>query len=363
MRNRTGLIGAAAICFLAAAALVAIALPLNINEKASGILVQSYAQIGTLDNDDTLIYDKVTPDYVLTYAENQTEDYPTTQAGYRFAQLVNIKSHGRIQVRVYADAALGDEAATVEQLRMGGIDLARVSLSLVSDYNEESIALMMPYIYRDADHMWAVLGGVIGDRVMAGFAGSGLTPLSWFDAGVRSLYFATPVQNMTDMEGLRIRVQNNALMKDVIRQLGAEPVTMDYEEVYSALEQETIDGAENNWPSYVAMSHDKVAPYYMEDAHMRIPELQILSDVTAEALGEENVAILRSCAEAAADYERYLWNQYETQAREDAIAGGTTRIALTEEEEQAFVDAAQPLYERYCGAFMDLVEEIRDTRD
>lgn len=362
MRNSIRYISAAAVFFLTAAVLVAITTPLSVDERASGILVQQYENIGTLDSDDTVVYDKVTPDYVLTYAENQIEEYPTTQAGYRFAQLVNIKSHGKIQVRIYADSELGDEASAVEQLRMGGVDLARVSLSLVSNYNKESVALMMPYIYRDADHMWAILGGEIGERMMDGFDGSGFTALSWFDAGVRSLYFRTPVQNMTDLKGLWIRVQDNALMQDMIRQIGAEPVTMDYEEVYSALDQETIDGAENNWPSYVAMAHDKVAPYYLEDAHMRVPELQILSDVTAEALGEENVGILRTCAEEAADYERYLWKNYEAQAREDAIAAGATRIALTNEEKQEFIDAVEPLYEQYCGEFMDLVDEIRSTQ-
>ena len=91
----------------------------------------AYEDIPTLNNDQAVVYKDVTPDFVLTYAENQTEDYPTTQAGYRFAQLVNLRSRGKIQVRLHADAVLGDEASTVKQLRIGGIDLVRVSMSTV----------------------------------------------------------------------------------------------------------------------------------------------------------------------------------------------------------------------------------------
>lgn len=362
MSSKRHFIIAAAGFFIAAAVVAAINAPLNVDEKASTLLVTRYADIGTLDNDETVVYDNVTPDYVLTYADNQTENYPTTQAGYRFAQLVNIRTHGRIQVRVYADAQLGEEGSVIEQLRMGGVDMARVSLALVTGDNEESVALMLPYIYRDADHMWAVLGSDIGDQILAGFDGAGYTPLSWFDAGIRSLYFRTPVQNMTDLAGLRIRVQDNALLKDVVRAFGAEPVPMDYEEVYSALEQGRIDGADNNWPSYVSMAHNKVAPYFVEDAHMRIPEMQLLSDVTAETIGEKNVEILRTCAEEASEYERYLWENYEREARQEALDAGTTLISLSEEERQEFVDAVTPLYEKYCGDNMDLVYKIRETR-
>ncbi len=92
----------------------------------------AFAEIPTLNNDQAVVYKDVTPDYVLTYAENQTEDYPTTQAGYRFAQLVNLRSKGKIQIRMHADAALGDEVSTTSQLRLGGIDFVRVSMSTVA---------------------------------------------------------------------------------------------------------------------------------------------------------------------------------------------------------------------------------------
>lgn len=351
---------AVTICGLSAVMLAGCNESGSARERAAIALAQDYEEIPQLDNRDTVIYDDVTPEFVLTYAENQTEDYPTTQAGYRFAQLVNIRSEGRIQIRLYADSALGDESGMVAQLRMGGIDFARVSLVVIRDSNEESTALMMPYIYRDADHMWAVLNSEIGDRVMAGFTDCGFTPLSWFDAGVRNLYFRNPVHNLEELQGLRIRVQPFALMEDMIREFGAVAVPTEYEEVYSSLELENVDGAENNWSSYDAMAHNEIARYYMTDEHMRMPEMQLISDVTVSQLTDADMAIIRESAADAAGYERHLWRIYEERAEQGAIAEGTTVITLTDDECQAFVDAVQPLYDKYCADYMDIVRQIQE---
>lgn len=327
-------------------------------ERVEAILAEEYADIPMLDNESATVYDHVTPTYVLTYAENQIEEYPTTQAGYRFAQLVNIRTRGRIRVRLYTDAELGDEASTIDQLRIGGIDLVRVSLAAITDYNKESVALMMPYIYRDSDHMWAVLDGEIGDRVKEGFAGSGFTALSWFDAGVRNLYFRKAVNCLEDMEGLRVRVQPYRLMEDMISAFGATPVPIEYEDVYSSLEQGSVDGAENSWSSYESMAHKEVAMYYVQDEHMRIPELMLVSDVTASQLGDEDMEIIRECAQEAAGYERYLWARHE----ESANRAGTIVITLSAEHRAEFEAAVQPLYAQYCAGFEDLIEEIRNTK-
>lgn len=362
MRHRRvgNYIVAAAVGILSAALLAGCQQTVSNEEQAASVLALAYEEIPELGDADTVIYDDVTPEFVLTYAENQNEDYPTTQAGYRFAQLVNIRSEGRIQILVYADAALGDESSMVARLRTGGIDFARVGLVVIRDNNEESTALMMPYVYRDSDHMWAVLNSEIGDRVMAGFQNCGFTPLSWFDAGVRNLYFRIPIHNLDEMQGLRIRVQPFALMEDMIREFGAVPVPTEYEEVYSSLELENVDGAENNWSSYDAMAHNEIARYYMTDEHMRIPEMQLISDVTASQLSAADMAIIRESAADAADYERYLWSIYEQEAEERATREGTTVMTLSAEEKQAFIDAVAPLYDKYCGDYMDLIQEIRE---
>ncbi len=314
-----------------------------------------------LNNETTVVHD-VTPEYVFTYAENQTEDYPTTQGAYRFAQLVNDRTGGRIQIRVYADAQLGDEQSTLEQLRFGGIDFVRCSLSTMTPYSDMANVLMLPYLYRDAAHMWAVLDGDIGRQVADSFMDTGFMPLAWYDAGVRSFYFKDPVRSLEDMEGLIVRVQPVEMMEDMVELLGATALPVTYENVYSAIQEGKADGAENNWSSYETMQHNKVAPYYLLDEHMRVPEMQMISLVTWNQLTQEDQTIILECAAEAADYERMLWTAREEKARERVLSQGTEEIPLSEAEKKKFHEAMEPLYLKYCEKYMDLVEEIRETQ-
>ncbi len=229
---------------------------------------------------------------------------------------------------------LGDEQSTLEQLRFGGIDFVRCSMSTMSPYSDMANLLMLPYLYRDADHMWAVLNGEIGRQVAAPFEDAGLVPLSWYDAGVRNFYFKDPVNTIEDMEGLVIRVQPNEMMEDMVQLLGASALPVVYENVYSAIQQGEADAAENNWSSYETMQHDKVAPYYLLDEHMRVPEMQIVSQVTWETLSAEDQEIIKQCAARSADYERMLWTVREEEARQRVLSQGCTEITLSGEEKK-----------------------------
>ena len=107
--------------------------------------------------------DSVVPEFVLTYAENQAEDYPTTQGAYKFAELVNQRTNGKIEIQVNAGGTLGDERSVIEQLMFGGVDFARVSLSPLAEFVPKLNVLQMPYLYTGPEHMWRVLEGKIGE--------------------------------------------------------------------------------------------------------------------------------------------------------------------------------------------------------
>ena len=284
---------------------------------------------------------KKTPEYVFSYADNQTGNYPTVQAARRFADQVNRETDGRIEIRVYPNAELGDEVSAVRQVSYGGIDFCRCSLSNLSDYSEETLVLQLPYLYENRDHMWRVLDGEIGEQVKGSFQGSGMVALSWFDAGVRNFYTTEEaIRCLEDMQGMKIRVQQAELAEDMVEALGAEAVPIVYEAVKDALQTGEIDGAENNWASYEAMQHDEIARYYTVDEHMRVPELMLVSSATWEQLSAEDQATIQRCADAAGLYERELWTARETSAREKCLREGTVEIVLPEREKKRFRDAA-----------------------
>lgn len=307
---------------------------------------------------------KKVPEYVFSYADNQTGNYPTVQAARRFADQVNQETDGRIEIRVYPNAELGDEDSTVRQVSYGGIDFCRCSLSNLPDYSEETLVLQLPYLYEDRDHMWRVLDGEIGVQVKDSFQGSGMVALSWFDAGVRNFYTTDEaIRCLEDMQGMKIRVQQAELAEDMVEALGAEAVPIVYEAVKDALQTGEIDGAENNWASYEAMQHDEIARYYTVDEHMRVPELMLVSSATWEQLSAEDQATIQRCADAAGLYERELWTARETSAREKCLQEGTVEIVLPEREKKRFRDAVSPLYKKYCGDYAELVEKINEIRD
>lgn len=303
--------------------------------------------------------EQTAPEYVLTYAENQPDDYPTTQGAQYFADLVRERTGGRVVVQVKAGGEYGTEEEVWMQLGIGGVDFARLSLSIITGDLPKLNVLLLPYLYRDADHMWSVLDGDLGKEFLQGFAEKDCIGLSWYDAGARSFYARQPIRSLADLAGRIVRVQESAITMEMIKLLGAVPETSAYSNVYSALETGQIDAAENNWPAYYSMGHYKVARYYTKDEHSRVPEIQLASGRTWAALPEEYRQILRECAAESAEYERQLWAQEETTAREAALAAGCHEIILSEEELENFRQLVQPLYKKYCGDYLQLVEEIQ----
>ena len=300
------------------------------------------------------------PEFVLTYAENQTEDYPTTKAAFYFAQLVAERTGGKVEIQIHPDSALGDELAVMEQMEFGGIDFTRVSLATLADIFPKLNVLQMPFLYKDSAHMWRVLDGELGDLFMSEFDASPFRPLSWYDAGARCFYTTEkPVDQLEDLRGMRIRVAESSLMEDVITALDAVPVPMAFDQVYQALETGQIDGAENNWPSYEAMRHYRPAPYFTEDEHLRIPEMQLISRKTWEKLPQEYQEIILSCAHESARYQRRLWSERVRTAKRNMEEAGVSATVLAPGEREKFISAMQPVYNTYCADYEDLVEAIR----
>lgn len=297
---------------------------------------------------------------VLRYAENQAQDYPTTQAAYKFAQLVEEKTNGRIHIDVYHGGQLGDEKAVIEQLQFGAIDFSRAALSLLSEFEKSLHVLQLPYLYKDSAQMWRVLDGDIGDNFLKSVEKAGLIGLSWYDAGARNFYNTKkPVTKLEDLKGMKIRVQESQLMMGMVSALGASATPMAYGEVYSGLQTGVIDGAENNWPSYDSVSHYEVAKYYVIDEHTRIPEMQMISKITWDKLSPEDQNIIRECAIESAKLERELWAAKEKASEEKVKAAGSVVTELEPGEKEKFQAAMAPIYAQYGAGYEDIIKDIQ----
>ncbi len=303
------------------------------------------------------------PDFVLTYADNQPESYPTTRAAQRFAELVQQRTDGKVVIQVKANGEFGSEQDILEQMAFGGVDFCRVSLSAISDELPVMNVLQLPFLYRDAEHMWQVLDGDLGERFLELFSEAGLVGLSWYDAGARSFYCdGSPIRQVSDLQGRRVRVQNSQMLVDMVTLLGGVPVTMAYSDVYDGFRRDKIDVAENNWPSYEVSAHYEVAEFFTLDEHTRVPEAQLASGRTWEALPEEYRAIIAQCARESALYQRQIWVEQEVSSRTYAKERGCQEIVLTDDALAEFRQTVYPLYEIYCGEYLDLIDQIQSCR-
>lgn len=296
--------------------------------------------------------------YTFRLGESHPDDHPTTLADFEFARLVEEKSDGRIKIIVHTNKVLGEERDMIEQVQFGAIDFVRVSTGPLSEFVPKLNVIQLPYLYRDGDHMWAVLNSEIGDDFLASVEEAGFIGLTFMDAGARSFYNSREaIESLEDLSGMKIRVMQSAMMTDMINALGAKAIAMPYGEVYGALQTGEVDGAENNWPSYETASHYDGAKYFSVDEHIRVPEMLIASQIALEHLSDEDMALIREAALEAQIYQRELWAEHSASSRTVAVDAGVQINVI--ENREAFREAILPLYEKYAADYLDMVDRIQ----
>lgn len=299
----------------------------------------------------------------LKLAEIHLEGYPTSLADTEFARLVEKKTGGRIHIEVYTGGFLyQDETDSIKALSSGEVDFARVSSAPLSEFVSEINLVNLPYLFRDRNHMWSVLNSEIGTTILDKIekSGSGLVGICYYDADCRSFYTSSPIRNLEDMKGKRIRMMNSEMMKDIVNYLGGIGVSeIPSSEVYSAIQNGLVDGAENNFSTYENMGDFLVAPYYTLDRHAWIPEVLLASAKTFEKIPETDVEIIKSCAKEVQEYEIQKSIEKQKSAEEKVRKAGTTVIELSPSEIQKFKDATAPIYDKYAADYKDLIEKIK----
>jgi tripartite ATP-independent transporter DctP family solute receptor len=293
-------------------------------------------------------------------ANVHVEGYPTAQ-GLRFLEQT-VQADPLLASRLTLDlqlaGVLGNEKEVLEKLGFGAIQMATTSVAPLAEFSDTIGVLTLPYLFRDAEHMWKVLEGEIGDELLGSLAKSGFVGLAFYDAGARSFYNRErPIRTLADLDGLKIRVQKSEVMREMVAALGATPVAIGFKEVYTNLHTGAIDGAENNMPSYRSERHFEVATYYSYDRHSMIPDLLTVHKATWDAMDAAEQEALRAAARASAEAQRGFWNEYVDAALQAVEDAG---CEVNEIDDVAMFQAAvQPLYEKYGERWGELVERIR----
>jgi tripartite ATP-independent transporter DctP family solute receptor len=293
-------------------------------------------------------------------ADTQSEDYPTVQALRFMGSMIEEKTGGRLQIRVFHSRQLGEEKETIEQTRAGAIDLNRSNVALIGTFVPAMNVLAMPFLFRSIEHLQKVLDGPIGEEILDSFEPFGFVGLTFYDSGARSIYNSVrPIRAIADMKGLRLRVQQSELMSDMIKALGAEPVELPYGQVRTGLATKLIDGAENNWPSFITTDHYKYAGFYTLTEHTMGPEVLVMSRKAWESLSTDDRKIFREAALQSSRFMRERWKNLEAQSRRQAESEGVTIV--TDFDRKPFEAAMAPIYAKMQRdpAAAELIQRIR----
>ena len=305
----------------------------------------------------------VTPAREFRVADTQPADYPTVQALQYMAQIIEERSAGRHRLHVFHSRQLGEEKETIEQTRIGAIDLNRTNVAPIGSLVPVANVLSLPFLFRSFEHLHRVLDQGIGQEILAQFQPHGFVGLTIYDSGARSIYNSVrPVRSLADMKGLRIRVQQSSLMSDMIKALGADPVELPYGQVSTGLSTRLIDGAENNWPSYVTTGHYKLASYYTLTEHSMSPEVLVMSRPAWESLSGEDRDIFLEAAAKSNIFMRSLWTSLEERSRQQARAAGNTII--TDFDRKPFEEAMSVIYDKAAtdADTQQLINRIRQVK-
>ena len=289
--------------------------------------------------------------------------YPNTIALDKFVELLSQKSGGKMKLKMYHAGTLGSQPDAIEQVRMGGLEIANFSLGPVGPIVPEANVVSLPFIFKDPDHAFRVLEGKAGEMMNEGLAKKGLISLAWYDGGARSFYNSKkPIKTPADVTGLKVRVMNNDLYSGMIKALGGNPSPMAFSEVYQSLKTGVVDGAENNWPSYESTGHYEVAKYYSISQHLIIPETLCINAAVWKKLSAKDQKILKEAAQESALLQRKLWKERSMASEKKVKSGGSMINSIP--NKGPFQDAMKPVYEGFLADnpnLKPLVKLIQDT--
>ncbi len=299
---------------------------------------------------------------VLKAALSQNPSEPQVRAVELFADQVWEGTEGRVRVQVYPNNQLGNQRDVVEGLQMGSVELANIA-SVMASFVPETNLFELPFLFDGPGHFDRVMDSEIGQSLAPAFEAKGLHLLGYFDVGERHIMTTDrPVEGLDDLAGLKIRTMENRLHLATFKAFGANPLPMAYGELYTALEQGVIDGAEAADPNYFAKRFYEPAPFWSRVGWIRLIEYVVMSRSFYDGLTAEDRRAIDRAARVMISNERSWYRAEADSALERLREAGVTIITP---DRGPFRDAARSLYEEWADRVggIEIIETILALAD
>ncbi len=263
---------------------------------------------------------------------------------YMSEQLVK-NSNGKMRIDIYPSQQLGTERECVELLQIGSLGMTKVSASILEGFASSFTIFNLPYVFRDEAHLFSVLDGEIGKKILRSSEKKLIRGVCYYDAGSRSFYTkAKPINSPNDLVGLKIRTQESATSVKLVNSLGGSATPISWGELYTALQQGVVDGAENNPPSFYLSKHYEVCKYYSLDEHTAVPDVLIISTKVWNSLSEEEQGWFQTAVDSSVVFQRKIWKEATNEALEKVAASG---VQIIYPDKKPFAKKVESMYEYY----------------
>lgn len=304
---------------------------------------------------------KVETSRTIKLAHSLSVAHPVHKAMEFLADRAQENSKGKLTIEIYPSSQLGSEQQCLELLQIGSLGMTKVSAAVMENFSPNLKVFGYPYLFRDNAHRFKVYDGEIGQKLLLDGEDYWLRGLTYFDAGNRSFYTKERAINAPeDLEGLKIRVMQSTTAIEMVKMLGGAPTPISWGELYTALQQGVVDGAENNLPSFYSSKHYEVCKFFSEDEHTSIPDVLVISTLVWKTLTSQEQEWLMAAIKEATIYQRELWREAEDEAEKEILKAG---VKIIRPEKENFEKKSEKMFEELKIENKELYQLVLDIKN
>lgn len=288
------------------------------------------------------------------------DQHPQYLGLVKFKEIVEEKTEGAIKVETYHSGQLGDDRTMTEALQLGTQEVTIPSTAPLANFVQDFSVFDFPFLFPNEQVADAVLDGPVGQGILEKLEGQDLVGLAYWENGFRNVTNSKrAIATVEDFKGLKLRTMENDLHLEAFRALGANPTPMAFTELFTAMQQGTVDGQENPYATIYLQKFYEVQDHVSNSNHIYSPFVFLMSKSFYDGLTEEQQQIVRDAAVEAGQYERELNREANATYLADLQEAGMTYTEISAEERQKMVDLVRPVIDKYSEKIgKDLVDSV-----
>ena len=301
------------------------------------------------------------PEYTITVSVTTADESACNKAIYYMADLVKEKSNGRVVMEVYPNGTMANDTGSVEGVQMGTIGMTLVSSANYTQFDSKQAVFDLPFLFPTKEDAYRFFDSDLAAELADSLSDYGFHCFGYMDYGYRLLTNdVKEVASMADLKGMKIRTMNSTYQVQTWECLGTVPTVISFSELFTALQQHTVDGQENPWGNIISQKFYEVQKYATDTHHILTICPLVLSLDVYESLPADLQAVVDECGKLTLLKARELVNQEEMTAVETVTAAGMKVTSASDEMIAEMRAACQPVYDSMEKEVGDIVVRVQE---